>query len=72
MKSTSTDIQNIFFMHVEGLGNHAKEFGFDFIVTKEPYKVLSFEWHDKMVLEICYLRFLYNLFDMVSEGGSFL
>lgn len=49
-ESISTDIQNIFFTHVEGLENHAKEFGFDVIVTKEVDNVLSFEWHGKMVL----------------------
>lgn len=39
------DIQNKIFVHMEGLENHAKEFWFDFLVAKELYKVLRFEWH---------------------------
>lgn len=52
-------------MLVEGLENHAKEFGADFIVTKELYKVLSFERHSngfkKIYIQNVFVVFLIQI-----------
>lgn len=67
MKIISIDIQNnlLWQMLVEGLENHAKEFGADFIVTKELYKVLSFERHSngfkKIYIQNVFVVFLIQI-----------